>query len=230
MAEQRFVAYIRVSTSRQGRSGLGLDAQREAIARFARDEGYAVISEFMEVETGKGADALARRPKLAEALSAARKHKCAVVVSKLDRLGRDVHFISGLMSHKVPFVVSELGLDVDPFMLHLWAAIDEKELKVISKRTRDALAAAKARGVALGGPRLNEARAAAIQSIRANANRHADNVLPIIRSIQRAGGKSLTAVAEALNARGISTARGGAWHATTVRNMLARASALQERA
>jgi DNA invertase Pin-like site-specific DNA recombinase len=107
--------------------GLGLAAQQEAIARFAAAEGREVIPGFVEVETGKGADALDRRPQLAAAITAARKHKAGVVVSKLDRLSRDVHFISGLMAHKVPFVVAELGPDVDPFVLHLYAALAEKE-------------------------------------------------------------------------------------------------------
>jgi DNA invertase Pin-like site-specific DNA recombinase len=112
------VAYIRVSTRGQGRSGLGLEAQRDAIAAFAEAEGYQVAETFKEVETGKGADALDRRPKLAAAIKAARKLKGPVIVSKLDRLSRDVHFISGLMAHKVPFIVTELGADVDPFVLH----------------------------------------------------------------------------------------------------------------
>ena len=216
------VSYTRVSTSRQGRSGLGLEAQREAIARFAAAEGCEVVSEFIEVETGKGSDALSRRPKLAQALAAARKLKCKVVVSKLDRLGRDVHFISGLMSQKVPFVVTELGADVDPFMLHLWAAIDEKEVKVISKRTKDALAAAKAGGKVLGNPDIDEARALAVSSIKANADRHAQNIRPIIEAIQKAGATTLREIADALNVRGVQTARGGQWHATSVKNLLDR--------
>jgi DNA invertase Pin-like site-specific DNA recombinase len=199
-----------------------LEAQRGAIERFAREECCTVVAELKEVETGKGSDALSRRPKLAEALAAARKHRCSVVVSKLDRLGRDVHFISGLMAHKVPFIVTELGADVDPFMLHLWAAIDEKELKVISKRTKDALAAAKARGVVLGGPKLDEARQASSAAIRASADKHASNVLPVIQAIQKAGARTLREVAEALNARGVMTARGGRWHATSVKNILDR--------
>jgi DNA invertase Pin-like site-specific DNA recombinase len=113
-------SYVRVSTAQQGKSGLGLAAQQEAVARFAAAEGREVVAEFVEVETGKGADALDRRPQLASAIAAARKHKAAVVVSKLDRLSGDVHFISGLMAHKVPFVVAELGPDVDPFVLHLY--------------------------------------------------------------------------------------------------------------
>src|SRR5271157_3565315 len=121
------VAYTRVSTREQGHSGLGLEAQRVALARFAEAEGYALAETFTEVETGKGADALDRRPQLSAALAAARKLKAPIIVAKLDRLSRDVHFISGLMTHKTPFIVAELGADADPFMLHLYAAIAEKE-------------------------------------------------------------------------------------------------------
>jgi DNA invertase Pin-like site-specific DNA recombinase len=110
------VAYERVSTAGQGKSGLGLDAQREAIARFAALEGLTIAETFTEIETAKG-DTLARRPKLAAALKAARKIKAPVIVAKLDRLSRDVHFISGLMAERVPFIVAELGADTDPFML-----------------------------------------------------------------------------------------------------------------
>ena len=135
--------------SRQGRSGLGIEAQRHALTQFAQGEGFEIAREFVEVETGKGADALDRRPQLKAALAAARKLECQVAVAKLDRLSRDVHFISGLMAHRVPFLVAELGPDVDPFVLHLFAALAEKERALISTRTRQALAAAKARGVAL---------------------------------------------------------------------------------
>src|SRR6187200_892855 len=148
------VAYYRVSTARQGRSGLGLEAQREAVSRFAAAERFEIAREFVEVETGKGADALDRRPQLASALTEARRRKCAVVVAKLDRLSRDVHFISGLMAERVRFIVTELGADVDPFILHLFAALAEKERAMIATRTRDALQRAKARGVKLGGPKL----------------------------------------------------------------------------
>jgi DNA invertase Pin-like site-specific DNA recombinase len=177
----------------------------------------------VEVETGKGADALDRRPQLAAALAQARRKRCAVVVAKLDRLSRDVHFISGLMAHRVPFLVAELGPDVDPFILHLFAALAEKERGMIAARTKAALAAAKARGVKLGGPKLAEARKAAAASIRALADRHAANVLPAIRELQRTGVKSLHQIADALNARGISTPRGGRWYAKSVSNVLARA-------
>jgi DNA invertase Pin-like site-specific DNA recombinase len=144
-------------------------------------------------------------------------------VAKLDRLSRDVHFISGLMAHRVRFIVAELGPDVDPFVLHLYAALAEKERAMISERTRRALAAAKARGVTLGGPKLPKARKAAMAVITSNADHHAANVLPIIREAKRAGAKTFRAIADVLNARGIHTARGGQWHAMTVKNLMARA-------
>ena len=217
------IAYYRVSTAKQGRSGLGLEAQREALARFGATEGFEIVREFVEIETGKGADALDRRPQLAAALAEARRRRCAVGVAKLDRLSRDIHFISGLMTHRVPFLVAELGSDVDPFILHLFAALAEKERAMISTRTREALSRVKARGVKLGGPKLAQARKAGVKIIKTNADRHAANVLPIIREIQRAGAKSLRAIAEALNARGVATARGGRWQGMTVSNVLARA-------
>jgi DNA invertase Pin-like site-specific DNA recombinase len=219
------VAYLRVSTSRQGRSGLGLEAQRENITRFAATEGYEVVGEYVEIETGKGADALERRPQLTAALNAARKRRGAVVVAKLDRLSRDVHFISGLMSHKVPFIVTELGPDVDPFILHLYAALGEKERNLIAGRTKAALAAKKAQGKVLGGPKLPEAREAAQVVIKATADKHAANALPLIKDAQRAGATTLRDIADALNARGITTARGGRWYATTVKNVLDRPTA-----
>ena len=133
------IAYIRVSTNSQGRSGLGLEAQQRAIEQFCQREGVELLSTFQEVETGKGADALDRRPQLSAAMKAAKKARSYIVVAKLDRLSRDVHFISGLMSQRVPFVVAELGFDVDPFLLHIYAALAEKERALISQRTKAAL-------------------------------------------------------------------------------------------
>jgi len=217
------IAYYRVSTARQGRSGLGIEAQRAAVLRFAESEGINLVGERTEIETGKGADALERRPELAAALADARKAKCPVLVAKLDRLSRDVHFISGLMSHRVPFIVADLGTDADPFMLHLYAALAEKERAVISARTRAALAAKKAQGVKLGNPRnMPEAAAKGREAQRTGADQFAANVLPVIEGIKTAGATSFDAIAKALNARGIRTARGGRWHSTTVRNLLAR--------
>lgn len=220
---RQMVAYYRVSTERQGRSGLGLDAQREAVRRFAETEGAELVAELTEVETGKGADALDRRPALREALAIAKKTKGAVLVAKLDRLSRDVAFISGLMAQRVPFIVAELGADADPFMLHIYAALAEKERAMISERTRMALARKKAGGARLGNPtNLGEARAKGIASNRAAADRHAANVLPIVRRLQSQGIRTSRAIAAALNERKISTARGGAWHSPTVLNILAR--------
>ena len=127
------IAYYRVSTQGQGRSGLGLEAQREAIGRFIETEGIELVGHHTEVETGKGADALDRRPHLKAALAAARKAKCPIVVAKLDRLSRDVHFISGLMAQRVPFIVAALGRNVDPFMLHIYAAMAQQERAMISR-------------------------------------------------------------------------------------------------
>jgi DNA invertase Pin-like site-specific DNA recombinase len=197
-------------------------AQREALLRFARDEGFEIVTEFVEVETGKGSDALDRRPQLSASLAKARALCCPVAVAKLDRLSRGVHFISGLMAHRVPFLVAELGPDVDPFVLHLYAALAEKERALISSRTTLALAAAKAKGVTLGNPKIAAARGAPVLVVKAEADRAASNVLPIISEIRKSGAMSLRAVAEALNARGIPTPRGGRWYAMSVRNALAR--------
>ena len=202
---------------------MGIESQRQTLTHFADTEGFAVSREFVEVETGKGSDALDRRPQLKAALAAARKLRCHVAVAKLDRLSRDVHFISGLMAHKVPFLVAELGPDVDPFVVHLFTALAEKERALISTRTRQALAAAKARGVTLGNPMLHEARKSAVETVAASADRFAANVLPIIREAQKAGATTLREIAKALNARGVATARGGQWHAKSISNILERA-------
>ena len=219
------ITYLRVSTNRQGKSGLGIEAQRSLLARFVEAEGMAIEAEFVEIETGKGADALDRRPQLAAALAMARKLKCPVVVAKLDRLSRDVHFISGLMTHRVPFIVAELGADADPFMLHIYAALAEKERALISRRTADALAAKKASGVKLGNrSNLAAAQAAGAKANTAQAQRFAANAQPIIDTIRKSGVQSLCGLASALNARGIPTARGGLWYAGTVSLVLKRSA------
>src|SRR5260221_6641774 len=155
----------------------------------------ALLSECVEVETGKGADALDRRPQLAAALEAARKAKCPVVVAKLDRLSRDVHFISGLMSRKVPFIVAELP-GADPFLLHIYAALAEQQRRMISARTKTAMAAAKARGVKLGSPTIAAAN-------RQAADRHAEALRDIVEPIKHL---STRRIAAALNERDIETA------------------------
>jgi DNA invertase Pin-like site-specific DNA recombinase len=219
----KIVSYLRVSTDRQGRNGLGIEAQKAAIARFAETECLEAIAELVEVETGKGSDALDRRPLLREALAVARKAKAAICVARLDRLSRDVAFISGLMAQRVPFIVTTLGADADPFMLHIYAALAEKERVLISERTRVALAQKKAQGALLGN-RTNLALASARGNAanRALAEDFARNVLPIIREIQATGRTSLRAIAAELTRRNVRTARGGEWGAENVRSLLAR--------
>jgi DNA invertase Pin-like site-specific DNA recombinase len=207
------IAYYRVYTDRQGKSGLGLEAQRDAVTRFAASEGLEVAGEFIEVETGKGADALDKRPQLAAALRKAKQLGAHVAVSKLDRLSRDVAFISGLMSKRVPFIVTQLGRNVDPFMLHIYAALAEKERSMISERTREALQKAKEKGVQLGNPNI------ARLSVDAATSR--DAILrPVLLELQ---GLSLRDIAAELTARNIPTPRGGdAWSPATVMRSMKR--------
>ncbi|AMA55959.1 recombinase family protein [Bradyrhizobium sp. CCGE-LA001] len=199
------IAYIRVSTQRQGKSGLGLEAQQAAIARFAEAEGFKIVETFTEVQSGKDDDK--RRPQLKAALGAAAKAKAPVIVAKLDRLSRDVAFIAGLMKHKVRFIVSELGPDVDPFMLHVYAAVAEKERAMISERTKAALASAKDRGQKLGGLREHgrQEKEAAVE--------RAKELVPHFEELE---GESARAIARALNERNVKTPTGKPWSAVTV--------------
>lgn len=215
------VAYVRVSTAGQGKSGLGLGDQNKRIAEFAAGEGFEVVETFEEVASGKGDDALEARPQLARALARARKLKCPVVVAKLDRLSRDVAFVSGLMAQRVPFIVAELGRGADPFMLHIYAALAEKERKMISERTTAALAALKGTGKLGNRKNLTEAGTKGVAAIKAGADAFAANVLPMIRDLQARGGTHRS-IAEELNARRVRTARGGEWSATQVQRVLAR--------
>ncbi len=228
----RFVAYLRVSTGAQGRSGLGIEAQREALAHFCNAQGAALMREFVEVETGKGVDALDRRPQLAAALAEADRLGCPVLVAKLDRLSRDVAFIAALMARRVPFVVADLGPQADPFMLHIYAALAEQERRMIGARTKVALGAAKARGVKLGGDRghrhgADDAAAfgAAGGAVRRDAaNRDAARVADTIAELRAATpGLSLGGIAKGLAERGVETPRGGTgWTATGVKRALER--------
>jgi DNA invertase Pin-like site-specific DNA recombinase len=179
------VAYYRVSTERQRRSGLGSEAQQAAVARFAETAGFNLITEFVEAASGKGADALERRPQLARAPAAARGQRCPVIVATPDRLPRAVAFTARLMAQRVPFIVAELGVDADPFMLHLYAALAEKERRLIGERTRAALAGRRKAGVRLGNP-ANASETAAIgrRVQTTEADRFAANVLPIIAALQ----------------------------------------------
>jgi DNA invertase Pin-like site-specific DNA recombinase len=200
------VGYLRVSTAGQGKSGLGLEAQREAVAKFAAQEGFRLSGTFVEVQTAKG-DTLSRRPQLAAALKAARKLKGPVIVAKLDRLSRDVHFISGLMTERVPFIVAELGPGVDPFMLHIYAALAEKERRLISDRTKAGLAAAKRRGVRLGGHNAQSGKTAA------EAAERAEQLRPLLAEL---AALSANQAAAELNRRKVPTPAGGQWYATQV--------------
>jgi DNA invertase Pin-like site-specific DNA recombinase len=221
----KIIGYIRVSTSEQGNSRNGLDAQRADLQRFAAAEGLELVT--IEEEVASGALDLTKRPVLHKALALARKHKCAVVVSKLDRLSRDVAFISALMARGVPFVVAELGTDVDPFVLHLYASLAEKERRMIGIRTKQALASLKAKGVKLGNlSSLPTAAANGHASIVANADAFASNLRPTVQRMLDAG-MSLQAIARELNAQGTPTARGGQWAATTVSNLVARWTATE---
>jgi DNA invertase Pin-like site-specific DNA recombinase len=213
------VSYIRVSKPKQGRSGLGLEAQQATIRSFCAQHGYSIEAEYREVETAKGADALERRPELAAAMKHARKlakggkaRSAPIIIAKLDRLSRDVHFISGLMVQRIPFVVAELGPDVDPFMLHIHAAVAQKERERIAERTRDALAAAKARGRKLGNSEIGRER-------RKEADANAEQLRPLVEPLCALTAKRISIV---LNERGIPTPREGKWQATQVIRLLDR--------
>ena len=219
------VAYIRVSTSKQARSGLGLEAQRSIIDQFAQREILTILSWHEEVETGKGADALDRRPVLKAAIETARKSGAVVLVAKLDRLSRDVHFISGLMSQKVPFVVAELGYDTDPFLLHIFAALAEKERALISQRTKAALAQKKAAGGVLGNrTNLHEAQSLGAAANSRAAREFALSIWPLISELQRSGFPSARNIADELSRLGVSTARGGRWTGVQVARIVAKAA------
>ncbi len=218
------IAYLRVSTKEQGKSGLGLDAQQSEINEFCDNENLELIQVFSETETGKGVDALDKRPLLKQALAMAKNEGCSIIVSKLDRLGRNVAFISSLMESKTPFMVAQLGKDADTFMLHLYAALSEKERELISTRTKAALQALKNRGVTLGNQtNLDEARLKSNATNKRLASDFADNVMTVITNY-RNNGLSMSAVAIELNTLGMKTRRGGQWHASTVRNILLRSA------
>ena len=214
----RFVSYLRVSTDKQGRSGLGIEAQREAVARFCNGGDWTQFAELVETESGKNAD----RPQLREAIAQCRQTGATLLIAKLDRLARNVAFISALMEQGVPFVACDMPT-ATPFMLHVYAAMAEEEARAISLRTKVALAAAKARGVKLGGWRGGAPRdtTAATAGVARKADAFAADVGPMATDMRRRG-LSLRQVAAEMTRRGIRTPRGGAWTATAVRNVLAR--------
>lgn len=223
MKTGKFISYLRVSTVRQGSSGLGLEAQREVVNKYLNGGHWRLIQEIVEVESGKRND----RPKIAEALRLCRLHNATLVIAKLDRLARNVHFISSLMESGVDFVACDFP-QANRLTVHILAAVAEHEAGMISARTKAALAAAKARGVKLGGQRGSRtrmskmatkgARASAITRQRAAAKRR-DDLLPLIEELRAKGVTSLWGLAEGLNEAGLTSARGGRWSATQVRRI-----------
>jgi DNA invertase Pin-like site-specific DNA recombinase len=221
MANGRFVSYLRVSTAQQGASGLGLEAQRAAVAAYLNGGDWTLVREVVEVESGKRND----RPALAMALRLCRQQKATLIIAKLDRLARNVHFISGLMESGVEFVAVDMP-EANRFVVHIMAAVAEQEAEAISKRTKAALAAAKARGTKLGGRRISAQQLAAAgeegrAQRSAKAKEEAGKLLPTIHQIRAAGATTLRAIAAELNERAIETpSRKGHWSAVQVMRVL----------
>ena len=224
MAEGRWISYLRVSTARQGRSGLGLEAQRKAVEDFLNGGKWKLVKEFVEIESGKksGAD----RPILAKTLKACRLYGAKLIIARIDRLSRDAHFLLGLEKAGVDFVAADMP-QIDRLTVGVLAMVAEQEGRMISARTKAALAAAKKRGVKLGGHRPGAKLTAAGRQkgretqVRVAAERAAD-LAPVIAELRASGRTSLRAIAAGLNERGIPTVGGGAWHAGQVARVLAR--------
>ena len=215
--ENQFITYFRVSTARQGLSGLGLDAQRQTVQQYLAGSTRTVLAEFVEVETGKGANALDRRPELRRALDLCKKSGATLLIAKLDRLSRSVNFVSGLMESKVKFVACDLP-EANQLTIHVMAAFAEHEARRISERTRDALAAAKARGVVLGatGPaNLKQHTQQRQDAARAFGAR----LMPVLNGFV-AQGLSRRAMVVQLNVLGIKAPRGGAWSLGQVQRLI----------
>jgi DNA invertase Pin-like site-specific DNA recombinase len=210
MAKGKFVAYYRVSTAKQGASGLGLEAQQEAVRSYLNGGRWTMVSEVTEIESGKRND----RPALANALALCRVHGATLVIAKLDRLARNVNFISNLMESGVEFTAVDFPQD-NRLTIHILAAVAEHEAVMISSRTKAALAAAKARGTRLGNPtsqiaaRASEGAQASIAVRTAKAAKRSADLLPMLSEIKAAGADSLRQIAAVLNSRGIAAARGG---------------------
>jgi DNA invertase Pin-like site-specific DNA recombinase len=225
-SDGKFVAYYRVSTARQGKSGLGIEAQRAAVATYLNGGDWQIVGEFTEVESGRRSD----RPALDQALAAARLHRAALVVSKVDRLTRSVAFLSRLLEAGVDVRFADLPQiegATGRFLLQQMVAVAELEAGMISKRTKDALAAAKRRGTKLGGDRgvvpSARTRAKGAAAIQKRANSRAMDIAPTVKALQAAGATSLRAIAAGLNKAGIPTARGdGEWSAVQVARVLER--------
>lgn len=221
MATGKFIAYYRVSTQKQGASGLGLEAQREAVKRFLNDGVWELVAEFQEVETGKGADALAKRPQLRAALDACRKQGATLIIAKLDRLARNVHFVSGLMESRVRFVACDMP-EANELTIHIMAAFAEHEAKRISQRTKDALAIAKARGVVLGKAGAANLRPN-LEARKQSAHAFAEKLRPLFEGM-RVRGMSQRAMFEELNDVGVPAPKGGCWRISQVQRIIQRLS------
>lgn len=222
MAEGAFVAYSRVSTARQGKSGLGLEAQREAVRSYLNGGNWSLVAEFTEVESGKRSD----RPELAKAFQACRVYGAKLVIAKLDRLSRDAHFLLGLEKAGVDFIAADMP-HANRLTVGIMAMVADEERRMISQRTKAALAAAKKRGVKLGGDRgvtlSRAARKAGRDAQAARASERAADLAPIIHELSRAGVTSLSGIARALTERRIPTPRGDdEWTATQVARTVAR--------
>jgi DNA invertase Pin-like site-specific DNA recombinase len=213
----KFVAYYRVSTDRQGQSGLGLEAQRVAVAKHI--SGSELVAEFTEVESGRKND----RQQLALALATAKRSKATLVIAKLDRLARNVHFISGLLESGVPFVCADMP-EADRTFLQMMAVFAEWEARKISERTKAALAQVKAQGRALGSPMPEIGSAIGVKRLQDKADAYAQRVGPLVRDIiAKSGAKTLRDIAQVLTARAVETPRGNTdWHASQVSNLLKR--------
>lgn len=219
MAAGKFIAYHRVSTQKQGASGLGLEAQQIAVAAYLNGGAWELLAEFQEVETGKGADPLAKRPQLRAALKACRDHGATLIIAKLDRLARNVHFVSGLMESKVSFVACDMP-EANELTIHIMAAFAEHEAKRISQRTKDALAVAKARGVVLGKAGAANLRPN-IEGRQGASNAFADRLRDTFESMQ-VRGLSQRGMAAELNSIGVPAPKGGEWRLAQVQRVIRR--------
>lgn len=224
MAQGKFVTYCRVSTKRQGDSGLGLEAQRKAVETYLNGGDWQLCGEYVEIESGKSDT---NRPQLQRAIQACRVYGAKLLIAKFDRLSRDAHFLLGLEKAGIEFVACD-NPHANRLTVGIMALVADEERRAISSRTKAALAAAKARGVKLGGDRgavlSAEAKAKGNAVRTAKATSRAADLLPIIQDIREAGATTLQAVADALNARGITTARGGQWSPVQVQRVEAQAA------
>lgn len=206
-----YVAYYRVSTDKQGRTGLGIDAQRAAVSRYVEANAGELVADFTEVESGKRST---NRPELAEALATAKKNRATVLIATLDRLGRNVHFISGLMESGVPFVAADMP-SASTFELHIRAAMAEEERRKISERTKAALARKKAQGHKLGSPKLNELN----KQHREKAEAFAQEIAGTLEALEKEGYATLAAQVAEMNQRGIPSRQGGKWHLSSLHRL-----------